>query len=70
MGCKNMPVAEWSPEQLEEGVIQLHVQRLVVRGGRVRHGQSVTIHTTDREGLFDVASKAVVELGIQRSEYG
>jgi len=48
-------------------VLQLHVQRLYAKNGRLRHGESVTIHTTDREGLFDAASLAVVKLGIVRS---
>lgn len=67
MSCQNMRIQDWSPEQLEKGVIQLHVQRLHAKNGRLRHGESVTIHTTNRKGLFDAASKAVVRLGIVRS---
>ena len=64
MSCKNMPVEKWTPDQLESGIIQLHIQRLAVKGGKVHHGPSVTIHTTDRAGLFDAALKAVVKLGV------
>ena len=70
MGCQNMRIGEWTEEQLEKGVIQLHIQRLHANGNstRIRHGESVTIHTVDREGLFDAASTAVVRLGIVDSE--
>ncbi len=69
MGCTNMRIEEWSPEQLEKGIIQLHVQHLRANGTktRIRHSASVTIHTTDRKGLFDAASKAIVKLGVVRS---
>ena len=69
MSCKNMRIQNWSDEQLEKGVIQLHIQRLQANGNRtrIRHGESVTIHTTNREGLFKAASVAVVKLGIVRS---
>jgi len=66
MSCQNMRIEDWSPEQLEKGMVQLHIQRLHANGNRtrIRHGASVTIHTTDREGLFDAASKAVIKLGV------
>ena len=64
MSCQNMRIQDWSPEQLEKGVVQLHVQRLFAKNGRLRHGESATIHTTDREGLFDAASLAIVKLGV------
>lgn len=69
MSCQNMRIQEWTEEQLEKGVIQLHIQRLHANGKRtrIRHGESVTIHTVDREGLFNAASTAVVRLGIVHS---
>ena len=64
MSCQNMRIEDWSPEQLEKGVIQLHVQRLYAKNGRLRHGESATIHTTDRKGLFTAASLAIVKLAV------
>lgn len=69
MSCQNMRIQDWTPEQLEKGVIQLHIQRLHANGNRtrIRHGESVTIHTVAREGLFSEASVAVVKLAVVRS---
>jgi hypothetical protein len=69
MSCQNMRIQDWTDEQLEKGVVQLHIQRLHANGNRtrIRHGESVTIHTVDREGLFNEASVAVVKLSVVRS---
>ena len=64
MASKNMPVEDWTDAQREKGIVQLHVQRLRIKNGRVRNSASVTVHSTERDGLFDAACKSILDLTV------